>query len=136
MVNPQITAWHPTICSMGCAREPPLAGRHRLATSRKREGVPPHYRQFGDRKTDGTDPVAFVIRENVDKHRHLTYAGRAEAASKLANLAYGGDRKSQNFKGSSDLSITKAQAAKIMGVSEPAIGRARTIERHPDLKRR
>jgi hypothetical protein len=76
------------------------------------------------------DPVAFVISKNL-KRRHLTTQQAALAGAKLCNLKNGQrlDLAIKNEASAGALAST-GQMAKLMGVSEDSIKRARTIIQH------
>lgn len=99
-----------------------LDGRRReLACIRK--GIDPTYRQFGSRKTDGKDPLEFVIDMNLHR-RHLGDGDRALAAAKYATAKGGGDRTTgSNGTGGP----TKVEAAEKFEVSEQAVKRAKVV---------
>src|SRR5262245_26161499 len=75
------------------------------------------------------DPLDYVVSRNVMR-RHLTPSQKAMAAAKIANLKHGGDRKSEDFKGSCDPLISTAGAAKRVGASEATTKRARVVLEH------
>tara|TARA_R110000824_G_scaffold209849_1_gene395712 strand:+ start:1399 stop:2208 length:810 start_codon:yes stop_codon:yes gene_type:complete len=72
-----------------------------------------------------TDIVAYVISHNLHR-RHLSTNQRACVAAKLATLNHGGDRQSEEFKGSIDLSC-QDDAATLLSVSVPALKRAKHV---------
>ena len=86
---------------------------------------------------EGDDPVRFTVSMN-EHRRHMSLAERAFVGEALANIRNGGDRRSadQNFERNSDndtnTSETRSmnEVADMMGVSHPAIARARAIRRH------
>src|SRR5262245_50145625 len=59
-----------------------LDGRSRFAACKLKK-LEPRTREFGSRKTDGEDPLRFVVSENVHR-RHLTDEQRALIAGELA----------------------------------------------------
>ena len=96
-----------------------LDGRHRYLAARE---CGAGYRTV---EFTGTDPVAFVISENLQR-RHLNTSQRAMIAAKLANMPRG--RPSDN---SADLRIssTADEAAERLNVSPRMVETARTVER-------
>jgi ParB-like chromosome segregation protein Spo0J len=92
-----------------------LDGRHRLRALRELF-VEPRIETFHGTEAE---KVALVMSENVHR-RHLTVQQRAAVAAELAPMRHGGDRS----KASVD-ALTDAQAAKLMGVSEPSVERAK-----------
>lgn len=86
-------------------------------------------REFGSLPSDGTDPVAFVLSQNLHR-RHLTESQRAAVAAKLANMTRGGDRRSDqsanlHFENSP---VTISQAAEMLNVSERSVKTARKVQ--------
>ena len=77
--------------------------------------------------SDNTDPVAHLISKNLIR-RHLTTLERALFAARLVKADHGGDRESSNRQ-SGDLidTVTPADAARRIGVSERNVERARYI---------
>ena len=72
----------------------------------------------------GTDPAGYVVSLNIHR-RHLTESQRAMAAAKLANMTVG-----QPEKNSANLQNTsRAEAAKLLNVSERSVNTAKKIER-------
>lgn len=109
-----------------------LDGRHRYRACRM-AGVEPAFTKFA-----GPNVLGFVISRNLHR-RHLTESQRAMVAADLANVAHGGDRKSNQpaslpVDASSPSSVTQADAAKMMGVSERSVRDAVAVrQRSPDL---
>jgi ParB-like nuclease domain len=91
-------------------------------------GVEPRFTVF-----EGDDPVAFIVSSNL-KRRHLNESQRAMVASKLANLAHGGDRRSENLPLET---VKQATAAAILNVSDRSIRHAGVVRKHgtPELIR-
>jgi hypothetical protein len=73
------------------------------------------------------DPYAYVISHNLHR-RHLDVSQRSVIAAKMATLKRGGDRKTDEFKGSKDTSIESA--SKLLNVSEPSVKRAKQVLEH------
>jgi ParB-like chromosome segregation protein Spo0J len=73
---------------------------------------------------DETDPVAYVISHNLHR-RHLTTGQRSDVAAKVATMRHGGDRKSEETKGSKDTLIS--EAASQMKVSPASVKRAKKV---------
>jgi hypothetical protein len=101
-----------------------LDGRHRLRACREL-GIAPRRCEL----TECDDPIACVLSKNLHR-RHLSQSQRAQCAADVAKLRKGGDRKSDDFKGSNDPSI--AEAAKAFQVSEPSVKRAKHVSDHGD----
>lgn len=74
----------------------------------------------------GTDPVAFVVSENL-RRRHLTDAQRAMIAATLATLANGQHSRSAAPGGAPDQGLTQREAGQLMGVSRNSVQRARIV---------
>ncbi len=94
-------------------------------------GVAPRYREW----EDNGDLVAFVLSLNLHR-RHLSESQRAMVASKVENLAAGGDRRSDDFKRSNDLlKVDRNTAAKMLNVSPESVKRAKKARDHgvPEL---
>lgn len=66
-----------------------LDGRNRYRACRM-AGIEPVFQDF-----DGTDPLAFVISENIHR-RHMDASQRAMAGAELEKIGHGGDRRSQD----------------------------------------
>lgn len=97
-----------------------LDGRNRFFACKKAK-VKPLYRTF-----KGTDDEAleYVISANIHR-RHLTESQRASAAAKIANMPYGGDRRSDQ---AANLPlVTQAEAAKALNVSERSVRSAKKV---------
>jgi ParB-like chromosome segregation protein Spo0J len=103
-----------------------IDGRNRLAAC-KLVKVEPEFKEF-----TGTDPVAFIISQNIHR-RHLTESQRAMVAAKIANMERGGDRKSdQSANLRNDISQTNAAA--LLNVSRRSVQDAKAIaDASPDL---
>lgn len=74
---------------------------------------------------DETDPIAYVLSHNLHR-RHLTTSQRAMVSANVATLRHGGDRKSDEIKGSIDTSIS--EAASLLNVSVPSVKRAKKVK--------
>ena len=90
-----------------------LDGRNRYRACVK-VGIEPKYEKF-----EGDDPLAFVLSENLHR-RHLTASQRAALAAEVANMTWGGDRKSDQGTKSS-LDIYNKEASELFQVSTTAI---------------
>jgi ParB-like chromosome segregation protein Spo0J len=97
-----------------------IDGRNRVRACREL-GLEPEVAELPDED----DPVAYVISHNLHR-RHLSTNQRACVAAKLATLKHGGDRQSEEFKGSIDLSC-QDDAATLLNVSVPALKRAKHV---------
>lgn len=64
--------------------------------------------------------------------RHLTESQRAAVAAKLANLAHGGDRKSDQAANLPVEAVTQVQAAEMLNVSERSVRAAAKVLRDGD----
>lgn len=96
-----------------------LDGRHRYRACIEC-GIEPRCSDF-----DGTDPVAFVVSENVSR-RHLSESQRAMVAAKLANLAHGQSARVANLQ----LSPVKlVQAADLLAVSKRMVSKASEVKK-------
>lgn len=71
----------------------------------------------------GTDPLAFVISENM-RRRHLTEAQRASVAARLAKLPKGSNQHA------SIEAPSQAQAAELLNVSRASVQRAAEVQQH------
>ncbi|WP_295392918.1 ParB/RepB/Spo0J family partition protein [uncultured Thiodictyon sp.] len=120
-----------------------LDGRHR-ARACAELGIVANYQPWS-----GTDPLAFVLSENLHR-RHLTTAQRAAIAARLVTMTHGGDRKSAAVKGSNDPlipapaarervpdgpatpapAVSIKAAAKMMNVSPASVKRAKAADEH------
>jgi hypothetical protein len=104
----------------------------------KAAGIEPEYTPY-----QGNDPLAFVISKNL-KRRHLSTSQRAAIAAEIAKLPQGGDRKSDQAANLPFDSVTQAQAAKMLNVSERSVRAARKrcfgfrrgAHRHPPRPRK
>ncbi len=84
---------------------------------------------------DEANPFDYVLSANLHR-RHLTESQRAMVAAKLAKLRHGGDRKSEEIKGSIDPLISSIEkAADQLQVGRATVVRAKTVlsEGSPDL---
>lgn len=96
-----------------------LDGRHRYRACDE-AGITARFESF-----DGTDPLAFVLSENLAR-RHLSESQRAMVAAKLANLGQGQPKKDANLHLSS---VTRTQASDLLGVSKRSVAAATEIKR-------
>ena len=103
-----------------------LDGRRRELGCIK-EGLVPRYREFGSRKSDGTDPLEFVMDVNL----HLRHLGDGDR--KLAAARYAAAKTGQNQHDSARVSQleepspTRDQASEKFNVSKADIDRAKTV---------
>ena len=77
---------------------------------------------------EGDAITSFVVSLNL-KRRHLNESQRGMVGARIANLGKGGDRRSEDFKGSNDLFNSQSDAAEMMNVSVPAVKRAAAVQR-------
>jgi 16S rRNA G966 N2-methylase RsmD len=104
-----------------------LDGRNRYRACMK-VGIAPQYREYM-----GDNPLSFVISLNL-KRRHLNESQRAVIAAKLANMNWGGDRKSEKNKVPIDTLISLEQAAELLNVGRATVARVKAVEREaPEL---
>ena len=96
-----------------------LDGRHRYRACLEC-GVEPRTTLF-----NGSDPIAFVISENVAR-RHLNESQRAMVAAGLANLGQGNPSKPANLPVSP---MKQGQAADLLGVSERSVRKAQDVRK-------
>lgn len=104
-----------------------LDGRSRFAAC-KLKGLAPRTRKFGSRKTDGEDPLKFVLSENV-KRRHLTDDQRAVIAGELARRSEAGRPPSVEGADGAE-AIKQDEAAKMLNVSKASVRRAAKLAKH------
>jgi hypothetical protein len=107
-------------------------------------GVEPRFEIF-----EGEDPIAFIVSSNL-KRRHLNESQRAMVGSGLANMAHGGDRRSDEAtqarqdggrpiaKAAANLpleKLTQAAVAATLNVSERSVRHAGIVRKRgsPDL---
>lgn len=82
-------------------------------------GIDPPTRDY-----EGDDPLGFVVSLNLHR-RHLDESQRAMVAGKIANLAHGGDRVSEQV---ASLQVaTQAKAAELLNVSPRSVASARKV---------
>jgi ParB-like chromosome segregation protein Spo0J len=96
-----------------------LDGCNRYAACKEAD-VKPDFVEY-----DGTDPMAYVLRKNLYR-RNLSASQKGMTAARLATLTRGGDRRSEDFKGSIG-GLKIENAAELVGVSEKTINRAKTV---------
>jgi hypothetical protein len=105
-----------------------LDGRGRLAAC-EMAGIKPHFNTY-----DGGNPTAFIVSANL-RRRHLNENQRAMVATKIARLAHGGDRRSEQA-ANLQLEIPKASvAAAMLNISERSVALAVVVRKHgsPEL---
>ena len=101
-----------------------LDGRNRYRACVK-VGIEPKYEKF-----EGDDPLAFVLSENLHR-RHLTASQRAALAAEVANMTWGGDRKSDQG-AILPFEKTNREASDLFQVGERYVKEAKAIkERYP-----
>lgn len=97
-----------------------IDGRNRYMCARDL-GIEYPRREFGSLPSDGADPIAFVLSQNLHR-RHLNESQRAMVAQKLANMKQGAR---------TDLTaiavMSQPEAAKALNVSVDSIQRARKV---------
>ncbi len=100
-----------------------------------RAGVTPRYRKFGSRKSDGTDPLEFVIDTNLHR-RHLGEGERAMAAARYATAKRGGNRENEPISRNANMGNSRSEAAERFDTSEAKVDRAKVIISHgtPELQ--
>ncbi len=117
---------------MNGLREPIVKLGDLILDGRRRErgchhaGVKPVYRQFGTRKTDGDDPLEFVIDLNLHR-RHLGEGERALAAARYATAQAGRPKPSPAGAIIPDEPPTNEAAAKRFKTTVGKIRRAKVI---------
>src|SRR5438045_3859355 len=81
---------------------------------------------------DGTDPLAFVISQNLHR-RHLNDGQRSMISARLANMSEGRPKKTPPYGG-----VSQSQAAKLLNVSIKSVERASAVYKHavPELIKR
>jgi hypothetical protein len=82
--------------------------------------------KFETRTYEGNEAAAFVVSLNLHR-RHLSESQRAAVAAKLANLAHGGNRKSDQAANLPVGSVTQAKAAEMLNVSERSVRAAAKV---------
>ena len=97
-----------------------LDGRNRYRACTK-ISVEPKYKQF-----EGDDPLAFVLSENLHR-RHLTASQRAALAAEVANMTWGGDRKSDQ-EAILPFEKTNKEASDLFQVGERYVKEAKAIK--------
>ena len=98
-----------------------LDGRHRLRACAEL-GMEPHYAEL----PDGTDPVQYVVAENLNR-RHLSESQRAMIAAKVSEMSRrGGDRRSDHYDNCRN-GFTQDEAADVFSVSVKTIQRGRKV---------
>jgi N6-adenosine-specific RNA methylase IME4 len=97
-----------------------LDGRHRYLACTS-ISVP-----FETREYEGDDPVGFVVSLNL-RRRHLSESQRAMVAANIANMAHGGDRKSENQTANLRVDISQEQAATMLNVSDRSVSSAKRV---------
>jgi len=98
-----------------------LDGRNRYLAC-ELVGIEPDYIEY-----EGDDSLGYVLSLNLHR-RHLTASQRAALAVEIANMAHGGDRKSDQG-AKLPLEITNEQAAEKLDVSERYVKEAKKIQR-------
>jgi len=102
-----------------------LDGRNRYLAC-ELVGIEPDYVEY-----EGDDPLGYVLSLNLHR-RHLTASQRAALAAEIADMAHGGDRKSDQG-AKLPLEITNQQAAEKLDVSARYVKDAKKIQREsPD----
>lgn len=108
-------------------REPIWMYQHQILDGRNRyRAAKQAGRDVEIRSYEGDDAVSFVISLNLHR-RHLNESQRAAVAAKLANLAHGGDRKSNQAANLPVDSVSQAKAAEMLNVSERTVRAAAKV---------
>ncbi|MGO1073389.1 ParB/RepB/Spo0J family partition protein [Lysobacter sp. CA199] len=97
-----------------------LDGRHRYRACLECE-IEPRFVEF-----NGSDPLSFVISENVAR-RHLNDSQRAMVAARLANRSVGGDGHCATLHNGV---VTQTQAARLLSVSKRSVVKAAQVKEH------
>lgn len=110
-----------------------LDGRNRFAAC-KIAKVEPRFREFGDRKSDGKDPLAFVFALNLPR-RNLSKEQRATAAAEFAAESERGRPK--EVKEGEKPATTQQEAADMFNVPLADVKRAANVLKKgsPELKK-
>lgn len=90
-------------------------------------GVKPIYREFGSRKSDGDDPLEFVIDINLHR-RHLGSGERDLAAARYATAKAGENQHSRSAQNAQ--TSTNDAAAEKFETTEANVRRAKTVVQH------
>ena len=99
-----------------------LDGRRRQLAC-KRAGIP-----FKTKAFKGTEDAALAFAVSMNLHRrHLSTGDRALIAANVARMPRGGDRRSEDFKGSKEPLKTNDEAASLLNVSTSSVKRAATV---------
>jgi hypothetical protein len=77
---------------------------------------------------EGNDPVRFVVSKN-HRRRHLPPGRRGLIAGKLANLQHGSNRYDKKVEGKIFPSMTRAEAARALDVSQKSVANAKELLR-------
>ena len=101
-----------------------IDGRHRFRACSEL-GIEPVVKTW---QGNMSDIPALVLSLNLHR-RHLTTSQRAIIAAKLANLEHGGDRKSEEIKGTIVPMMSRSQAAEVLSVNEKTVDRAAAVIR-------
>lgn len=113
-----------------------LDGRNRLRACLDL-GIEPRFRTFGEESGDGTDPIAFVVSENVQR-RHLNETQRAFVGAELVPMyeaqakerqRLGGERKGKLNVAEAQKGTATEHAARAVNVSSASIKHALTVKR-------
>lgn len=115
-----------------------LDGRNRLRAL-IRLGYEPKFREFGSEETDGSDPIAFVVSENINGRRHLDETDRAYIGMELVPM-YEAQAKERMLAGKRQdprANLREGQkaseaAAKAVNVSPRTIEHALKVKRDAD----
>jgi len=91
-------------------------------------GIKPQFKTW-----QGDNPLSFIISKNLHR-RHLSESQRAVVASKLANMAHGGDYTSEQSANLRIAQISQSQASEMLNVSARTVATVKAIERDaPEL---
>lgn len=105
-----------------------LDGRNRYLIARD-QGLAYPRRDFGSLSTDGDDPRAYVVSQNLAR-RHLTESQRAMIAGKLANMKWGrpAEKDANLHLLDKPAPVTNADAASMLNVSERSVASGRKVQ--------
>lgn len=98
-----------------------LDGRNRYEACQK-IGADPIFEDY-----EGSDPLKHVISLNLHR-RHLNESQRAMVAANIANMNRGGDRKGDQTANLQFDTTTRAEAAKLLNVSERTVNSAKKVQ--------
>jgi len=115
-----------------------LDGRNRLRACLE-IGIEPRFRAFGEEPSDGADPIAFVVSENIHR-RHLNETQRAFVGAELVPM-YEAQARERMLAGKKDPTLNSGQgrapssaelAARAVNVGKASIEAALVVKRDAD----